>query len=104
MLAIPGVLTPTEVLHVHAHAPLLKLFPAGLGGPALLRSLTGPFPGGRFMPTGGVVLGNVREWFEAGAFAVGAGTDLCPPDALRRGDQAMITDRARKYLAALGEA
>jgi 2-dehydro-3-deoxyphosphogluconate aldolase/(4S)-4-hydroxy-2-oxoglutarate aldolase len=101
LLAIPGVLTPTEVQRAHGLAPLLKLFPAGLGGPALLRALRGPFPEVRFMPTGGVQLDNLVEWFAAGAFAVGAGTDLCPPDALRRGDYGAVTERAREYVAAL---
>ena len=101
LLAIPGVLTPTEVQRAKSLAPLLKLFPAGLGGPALLRALRGPFPDVRFMPTGGVQLDNLVEWFAAGAFAVGAGTDLCPTDALRRGDYGAITKRAREYVAAL---
>jgi 2-dehydro-3-deoxyphosphogluconate aldolase / (4S)-4-hydroxy-2-oxoglutarate aldolase len=104
LLAIPGVLTPTEVQRAHGLAPLLKLFPAGLGGPALLRALRGPFPEVRFMPTGGVQLDNLVEWFAAGAFAVGAGTDLCPPEALRRGDYGAVTERAREYVAALGTA
>ena len=56
LLAIPGVLTPTEVQRALGVAPLLKLFPAGLGGPELLRALRGPFPDVRFMPTGGVRL------------------------------------------------
>ena len=104
LLAIPGVLTPTEVQRAQGLAPLLKLFPAGLGGPALLRALRGPFPEVRFMPTGGVQLDNLVEWFGAGAFAVGAGTDLCPPEALRSGDYGAVTARAREYVAALGAA
>lgn len=100
-LAIPGVLTPTEVQRASAHAPLLKLFPAGLGGPPLLRTLRGPFPDVRFVPTGGVAAENVAEWFAAGAFAVGAGTDLCPPDGLRRGDYDAVVARARAYTEAL---
>ena len=104
LLAIPGVLTPTEVQRAQGLAPLLKLFPAGLGGPDLLRALRGPFPDVRFMPTGGVQIDNLGEWFAAGAFAVGAGTDLCPPDALRRGDFGAVTERARAYVAAVGDA
>jgi 2-dehydro-3-deoxyphosphogluconate aldolase/(4S)-4-hydroxy-2-oxoglutarate aldolase len=104
LLAIPGVLTPTEIQRAQSLAPLLKLFPAGLGGPELLRALRGPFPDVRFMPTGGVQLDNLVEWFAAGAFAVGAGTDLCPPDALRRGDYGAVTERAREYVAVLGTA
>ncbi len=102
VLAIPGVLTPTEVQRARDLAPLLKLFPAGLGGSTLLRALRGPFPDVRLMPTGGVTVDNVADWFAAGAFAVGAGTDLCPPDALQRSDYSAITDRAGEYFEALG--
>jgi 2-dehydro-3-deoxyphosphogluconate aldolase / (4S)-4-hydroxy-2-oxoglutarate aldolase len=97
VLAIPGVLTPTEVERVVRSAPLLKLFPAGIGGPGLLRALRGPFPNVRFMPTGGVVAENVAEWLAAGAFAVGAGTDLCPPDA---SDLSAVEARAAAYVEA----
>lgn len=107
MLATPaavftGALTPTEVmtavgLGVHA----VKIFPASLGGPAYLRALRGPFPDAAFLPTGGVDPGNLGDWFAAGAVAVGAGSELCPPAALRAGDWAQITDAARGFRAAL---
>lgn len=107
MLATPaavftGALTPTEVmtavgLGVHA----VKIFPASLGGPAYLRALRGPFPDAAFLPTGGVDPGNLSDWFTAGAVAVGAGSELCPPAALRAGDWAQITDAARGFRAAL---
>jgi 2-dehydro-3-deoxyphosphogluconate aldolase / (4S)-4-hydroxy-2-oxoglutarate aldolase len=102
VLAVPGVMTPTEILHAMPHAPLLKLFPAGVGGPSLLQALRGPFPEVLFMPTGGVGVQNLAGWFAAGAFAVAAGTDLCPPEALRRRDYAAITVRARAYTDAVG--
>jgi 2-dehydro-3-deoxyphosphogluconate aldolase / (4S)-4-hydroxy-2-oxoglutarate aldolase len=104
LLAIPGVFTPTEVERASALAPLLKLFPAGVGGPALLKALRGPYPDLQFMPTGGVHVGNLNEWFAAGAFAIGAGTDLCPPEALERGDFDEITLRAQQYIAEVGRA
>src|SRR6516225_1579253 len=55
-LAIPGALTPTELMHAQASgAKLIKIFPCGnVGGPKYLRSLRAPFPGAALMPTGGV--------------------------------------------------
>ncbi|MGX6449291.1 bifunctional 4-hydroxy-2-oxoglutarate aldolase/2-dehydro-3-deoxy-phosphogluconate aldolase, partial [Patulibacter sp. S7RM1-6] len=79
VLVVPGVLTPTDLVAVRDRTPLLKLFPAGIGGPALLRALLGPFPGTAIMPSGGVTAANVADWFAAGAAVVGAGSDLCPP-------------------------
>lgn len=100
LLAIPGVLTPTEIERAQPLAPLLKLFPAGVGGPSMLRALRGPFPSVRFMPTGGVMCDNVREWFDAGAFVVGAGSDLCSADAIERAEFDAISERAAAYVTA----
>lgn len=100
ILAIPGVMTPTEIAAVSERAPLLKLFPATPGGPAFLRALKGPFPDLRLMPTGGVRVDNVEEWFAAGAFAVAAGRDLCPAGAIEARDRAELERRARDYVAA----
>jgi 2-dehydro-3-deoxyphosphogluconate aldolase / (4S)-4-hydroxy-2-oxoglutarate aldolase len=101
VLAIPGVFTPTEIEQAAPHALLLKLFPAGAGGPSLLRTMRGPYPDLRFMPTGGVRVDNVCEWLAAGAFAVGAGSDLCPAGAIERGDYGEIASRAARYAAAV---
>src|SRR5579863_10185631 len=55
-LAIPGALTPTELMHAREHgARLVKIFPCGnVGGPKYLRSLLAPFPDAALIPTGGV--------------------------------------------------
>ena len=101
---MPGVLTPTEVAAALRRHPLVKLFPAGLGGPGLLRALRGPFPDLRAIPTGGVTADNLGEWLAAGAVAVGAGSDLCPPELADARDAAEIWRRAERYADALREA
>ncbi len=99
---LAGAFTPTEVMSVVARgAHVVKLFPASLGGPGLLRSLRGPFPGIPFVPTGGVDAGNLGDWFAAGALAVGAGGELCSADVLRRGDFDEIRRRAVRFIQAL---
>jgi 2-dehydro-3-deoxyphosphogluconate aldolase/(4S)-4-hydroxy-2-oxoglutarate aldolase len=103
VLAIPGVMTPTEIAVVYDQAPLLKLFPAGIGGPAFLGALRGPFPDLRLMPTGGVSAENVADWLAAGAFAVAAGRDLCPTRSIEERDQAEIERRACAYVSAAGK-
>jgi len=71
---IPGVFTPTEIhAAVRAGAPAVKLFPASLGGPELVKSLLGPYPDLTVIPTGGVDAGNMLEYLQAGAAAVGVG-------------------------------
>jgi 2-dehydro-3-deoxyphosphogluconate aldolase / (4S)-4-hydroxy-2-oxoglutarate aldolase len=79
VLALPGVLTPSEVASALAHgAAAVKLFPASSGGMPHLLALFGPFPGIKVVPTGGIDLTDVGAWLEAGAWAVGVGGKLAP--------------------------
>ena len=77
----PGCLTPTEILTAHqAGADLIKIFPAdAVGGASYIKALKGPFPYIEFMPTGGVNLATIKGFFEAGAVAVGVGSNLVNP-------------------------
>lgn len=102
--ALPGVLTPSEVAAASRRCSLMKLFPASVGGPGLLSALRGPFPDLAVVPTGGVTAGNLAEWLAAGAVAVGAGGDLCPPAAVEAGDLAALRQRAEQYALAFAEA
>ncbi len=100
-VVLSGALSPTEVMTaVDLGAHVVKLFPAGLGGPALLKALRGPFPDVPFCPTGGVDAGNLADWVAAGAVAVGAGGELCPAAAIADGRWDVITDAARRFRAA----
>lgn len=93
-----GALTPSEVMTAEAQgADVIKIFPAGLHGPALIRNLRQPFPEAVFMPTGGVTIENLPEWIAAGAVAVGAGGDLIPTADLVSGRFDAITERARGF-------
>jgi len=101
--ALPGVLTPTEVARAARRCSLMKLFPASLGGPALLAALREPFPDLAFVPTGGIGVGQIGDWLRAGAVAVGAGGDLCPHEAIEAGDTGLLRARARRYADAFAE-
>jgi 2-dehydro-3-deoxyphosphogluconate aldolase/(4S)-4-hydroxy-2-oxoglutarate aldolase len=97
-----GALTPTEVVGaVKAAATAVKLFPARLGGHAYLRDLRGPFPDVAFLPSGGVDERNARDFLEAGAVAVYAGSSLAPPELVEAGDHAEIGRRAHAFVASL---
>ena len=102
-LAIPGALTPTELMNAQAHdVPLVKIFPCGnVGGPKYLRSLKAPFPNARLIPTGGVNAANAADFIAAGAFALGVGADLVDPVALREGNLAKITSGAQELVHAM---
>ncbi len=102
-LAIPGALTPTELMAASAEgARLVKVFPCGsVGGPKYLKALKGPFPHLKIIPTGGVSVANAAEYIAAGAFAVGVGSDLVDPAALRQGKAEKIVAAARELLASV---
>lgn len=100
VLVTPGVFTPTEAFQaLSLGAKVLKLFPGSIGGPDHIKALRGPFPGTKIIPTGGVDKGNIKDWFAAGALAVGLGTNLVSKDAIAKEDYAVITARAREIMA-----
>jgi len=102
-VVMPGAFTPTEVLTAwEAGADIVKIFPADVGGPAYLKAISAPLPQVRLMPTGGVNLDTLEAFVRAGACAVGLGTALVEPQAVRAGDMARISDLAAQYVAAWG--
>ena len=103
---LPGALTPGEVFEAHRlGGDMVKIFPTqSVGGAAYLRALRGPFPDIPLVPTGGVSLENIGAMFEAGAAAVGVGSELISQDLLARGDYAAIEALAKQFLAAVKQA
>ena len=75
-----GVMTPTEVAQARAAgATFLKLFPAGVLGPAYVRQLLGPYPDLELFAVGGISSANAAEFMSAGAAGVGVGGALSRP-------------------------
>lgn len=98
-----GALTPTEVHAAFAAgATAVKLFPAGIGGPAYVKDLLGAFPEIPLIPSGGVSERNAREYLAAGAVAVYAGRSLVPPELAAAGAHDEIARRAHAFVASLG--
>ncbi len=101
--AMPGVMSVREAIQaMEAGADILKVFPAGLFGPAIIRDILGPIPQARMMPTGGVSVENAGEWIAAGAVALGAGSSLV--GGAKTGDYARITRTAREFLGVIARA
>ncbi|MCD6362439.1 MAG: bifunctional 4-hydroxy-2-oxoglutarate aldolase/2-dehydro-3-deoxy-phosphogluconate aldolase [Synergistetes bacterium] len=74
---IPGIMTPTEYVRAkELGCEVVKIFPGSVLKPTFIKSMRGPFPEFKAIPTGGVSLDNLEEWFSAGAFAVGVGSNL----------------------------
>lgn len=99
LLTMAGALTPTEVFKAYSMGvDVIKIFPGSLGGPAYVKALKGPFPYIPMMPTGGVNAANAAEWFAAGVVAVGAGSELCPPQLAKEGRFEEISRKAADFV------
>jgi 2-dehydro-3-deoxyphosphogalactonate aldolase len=83
LLAMPGVATPTEGFQaLAAGADALKLFPAELLGPAVLKAWRAVFPPATAMfCVGGIGAANLAAFQAAGATGVGVGSSLYSPGA-----------------------
>ncbi len=97
---MPGTITPTEVLTAwNAGADCVKVFPCDvMGGAKYLKTLKTLFPHIEMMPTGGVSLETIADFFNAGAIAVGVGTDLVDVKAIRAGNLGLVAEKAHNYL------
>ena len=73
----PGCYSPTEILTGwEAGADLIKLFPASVGGPDLVKAILAPLPQVQIIPVGGVDLSTAADFIRKGAVALGVGSDL----------------------------
>ena len=81
LVSLPGVMTPTEAFGaLAAGATGLKLFPAELASPAVVKALLAVLPKGTpLMPVGGIAPNNMAEWRAAGAAGFGIGSALYRP-------------------------
>ena len=104
-LSIPGALTPTEVITAwEAGADYVKIFPcSAMGGASYLKSLLAPFPHLKLIPTGGVTHHTAASFLEAGARALGVGSDLVNLAAIDEGHPEIITAAARAYLKVIAD-
>ena len=94
-----GAFTPTEILTAwEAGADIVKIFPADVGGPGYLKSLRGPLPQIKVMPTGGVDLTTAEAFLKAGACCLGVGSSLVDPKTVAAGDFGRIRDLAAQYV------
>ena len=99
LLCAPGISTPTEgFAALAAGADALKLFPAEIIGPPVLRSMRSVFPAGtRFLPVGGITPETMGPFLDAGAAGFGLGSALYKPG--RDADE--VGAIARRFVAAL---
>lgn len=96
-----GAYTPTEAQLAHeAGSDFIKIFPADGLGADYIKALRAPLPHLRLVPTGGVDLKTIGEFFAAGCVAVGAGSSLISREVLDNNDWATLTRTATAFVRA----
>jgi 2-dehydro-3-deoxyphosphogalactonate aldolase len=98
MFCVPGAATPTEAFAaVHAGADALKLFPAELVTPTLVRAMRAVLPARlRLLPVGGITPEGMAVYRAAGVAGFGLGSALYQPGL----DAAAVGTRARAFAGA----
>ena len=101
-----GALTPTEVQYaMRLGCDVVKLFPcSAVAGPQLVRTLHAQYPGVNLIASGGVTLENCRDYFHAGACAVGVGGAIADSESISRGEFRIFKERAKRFRKAIAEA
>lgn len=98
---IPGCMTIKEITEaMEAGAELVKLFPGSVLKPDSIKAIHGPLPQVMLIPTGGVALDNLDDWFNAGCAAVAVGGSLTRVEG---NDYAAVTERCQKFLAKIDD-
>jgi 2-dehydro-3-deoxyphosphogluconate aldolase/(4S)-4-hydroxy-2-oxoglutarate aldolase len=99
---VPGVVTPSEIeAAMSLGLRVLKFFPAeASGGPGYLSAVRATYPMVRFMPTGGVNLGNLASYLALPNVIAAGGTWIATADAIRNQRWDEITSLAAEAVAA----
>ena len=99
----PGCGSASEISYAEElGVEIVKIFPgSSVGGPGFVKSVLGPCPWTRIMPTGGVdaTEESINAWFKAGVACVGMGSKLITKDAVAAGDFEAISKKVAQVLA-----
>ncbi len=93
IVVCPGCVTPTEIMEAMALGlKIVKFFPANVyGGLTAMKSLSGPFVGMKFIPTGGVNASNLGEYLDASFIHAVGGSWMCAQKDIAANDFDKIT-------------
>ena len=99
----PGCGSATEIGNAQElGCEIVKVFPgASVGGPDFVKSVMGPMPWTRIMPTGGVepTEDSLRRWLAAGIVACGVGSNLITKKLLDAKDYAGLQASVREAIS-----
>lgn len=98
LVCLPGIMTASEAFAaIGAGATGLKIFPAEMASPAVVKALRAVLPTDTLLlPVGGITPGNVQAYMAAGATGFGIGSALYKPG---QGAET-VTQNATQFIAA----
>ena len=99
----PGCISPSEVAQaVKRGLKVVKFFPAEqAGGIAMIKAMAAPYQNLKFMPTGGINTGNLKDYLSCDKILCCGGSWMVKGDMIRNGefDQIQIMVKEAKELA-----
>ena len=95
---IPGVMTPTDInAAINRKLNILKFFPAeAAGGVKTLKAISGPYGSIKFVPTGGITLGNLEAYLSLPNVVACGGSWLVQKDQISSGEFDTIESLVRE--------
>ena len=101
----PGIITPSEATKaVKRGLEIVKFFPAEqFGGVATIKALAAPFTTLKFMPTGGINAGNIRDYLSNNKIIACGGSWMVKGDLVKAGDFAKIKELVREAVELVKE-
>ncbi len=96
---LSGAFSPSEIFQAHEWgADMVKVFPAEILGWKFLKSISGPLPDIKLMPTGGISPDNIDKWFDSGAACVGVGGSFTNAEMIENQEWSRLQAIAREYV------
>lgn len=101
----PGCMTPSEIEQALEHGlEVVKFFPAEpAGGLKMLKAMAAPYVGMKFMPTGGISAGNVREYLKYDRILACGGSWMVKGDLINAGDFDKIRELTQEAMEIVKE-
>lgn len=98
---LPGVATPSDIMTaLSLGLTTVKFFPAAtLGGPPAIKAMSAPYPGLRFVPTGGISAASVGDYLSIPAVLAAGGSWMVDRALIEAEDWAEITRRTAEAVA-----
>ncbi|MCE4956632.1 bifunctional 2-keto-4-hydroxyglutarate aldolase/2-keto-3-deoxy-6-phosphogluconate aldolase [Macrococcoides caseolyticum] len=94
---LPGCGSVTEIISaLKTGSDVVKLFPGNLLGASFIKDVHGPIPQVALMPSGGVSIDNMHEWYNNGAFAIGIGSAL--QKGAQDGNDPIIIENTKRFV------